>query len=126
MKQNIINLFSNLAGSILGLLGTIGFVMNIIEDKYESIKSQKDKKLHSKEIINRSENINELNFGTCPNIEPVPSKKLMRHEDSGNTFMLASQLEAFNAGQIDQTNSFMTEDRRDFPIKLSKVMPYPS
>ncbi len=89
MKQNIINLFSNLAGSILGLLGTIGFLINIVEGKYESMKSQNDKKLHSKEIINRSENMHELNFGTCPNIEPEASKKMIEYEDSGKYLRFA-------------------------------------
>lgn len=35
-NQPVSIFLSNLAGSIVGLLGTIGFFMNVIEDKYEN------------------------------------------------------------------------------------------
>lgn len=57
---------SNLAGSILGILGTVGFVMNLIEDKYEiylknkkQIKNFKSLKRGRIEILEKNMNTKE-------------------------------------------------------------------
>jgi hypothetical protein len=34
-KQDLIAYLSNLAGSIVGVMGVVGFFMNILEEKYE-------------------------------------------------------------------------------------------
>jgi hypothetical protein len=40
-KQDLILYFSNLAGSIVGVMGMVGFFMNLIEEKYEINKKKR-------------------------------------------------------------------------------------
>jgi hypothetical protein len=144
MKQNIINLFSNLAGSILGLLGTIGFVMSIIEGKYEDVKSKRNKRLYIHDIINRSETIHEINFGTSIAIDQEPSKFIeCTHEINFGTSIAIDQepsnfiectdfsdtlfVQSINGAYLPErkvlVNPILAEDKRDSPIKISKVLP---
>lgn len=44
--------FSNLAGSIVGLLGMLQFFMNFIEEKFESYKDCKGQKTNFKQLKN--------------------------------------------------------------------------
>jgi hypothetical protein len=40
-KQDLILYLSNLAGSIIGVMGMVGFFMNLIEEKYEKYKKNR-------------------------------------------------------------------------------------
>lgn len=41
LKQDLNTFFSNLSGSILGILGVAGFVMSLVEQKIETIKRKR-------------------------------------------------------------------------------------
>lgn len=53
---------SNLAGSIVGLYGTIRFIMNLVEEKYESYMKNRKHTLSLKEIQQRRIEIIEKNI----------------------------------------------------------------
>lgn len=54
--------FSNLAGSILGILGTVGFFMSTIEGKLEEFKSKRTMKHNFNQILCRRDDTFNLNF----------------------------------------------------------------
>jgi hypothetical protein len=57
---------SNLAGSIVGLYGTIKFIMNLLEGKYEDYMKNRKHTLSLKEIQRRRIEIIEKNMSILP------------------------------------------------------------
>ena len=96
--------------------------MNIIEGKYEDIKSRRNKRWYSHDIINRSETIHEINFGTSIAIDQEPSK-FIECTDFGDTLFVQSINDAYLPARKVLVNPFLAEDKRDSPIKISKVLP---
>lgn len=61
-KQDLIEYFSKLAGSILGILGAVGFIMNLFERNYEQAERNKKKQHTFKEIIDSRADLYYGNF----------------------------------------------------------------
>ncbi len=75
IKQTLISFFSNLAGSVLGIMSLIGFIMNLIEPRYEHYIRKWRNRSSSNKIIQTGNHIKKLNFKhskvghTNPNLE---------------------------------------------------------
>lgn len=74
-KQSMTQFFANLAGSVLGILGAVGFVMTKFEDRYEKLKRRIVHNHSFREIMSNRIDLQNLNL-----IEIKP--KLKRNEDS--------------------------------------------
>lgn len=59
---NLLTLLSNLAGSILGLISTIGFVMNLYEGKVEEFMHGRSLKHNLKKVAHYRRHLVMLNF----------------------------------------------------------------
>jgi hypothetical protein len=78
--------------------------------------------LYIHDIINRSETIHEINFGTSIAIDQEPSK-FIECTDFGDTLFVQSINDAYLPARKVLVNPFLAEDKRDSPIKISKVLP---
>jgi fatty acid-binding protein DegV len=56
--------FSNLAGSIVGLLGMIQFLMNFIEENFEIYRNRREQKTSFKQLKEKRRQIVDKNFTT--------------------------------------------------------------
>ncbi len=79
-KQDLIEYFSKLAGSVLGILGAVGFIMNLFERNYEKVERNKKKQLTFMEIIDTRAELYHGNFLELADVEvernyaePTPS-----------------------------------------------------
>ena len=78
---------SNLAGSIIGLLGTIGFLMNQFEGYYESYLANRKDSLNFKELKKRRIEIIDKNLYICETRDfkienpQVSSRELISYTD---------------------------------------------
>lgn len=63
-KETLDAYLSNLAGSILGILGTIGFLMNLVEEKYENYIRKRKKIRNYRKVCMNHKQIFEKNFIT--------------------------------------------------------------
>jgi hypothetical protein len=61
-ESDLITFLSNLSGSILGLLGLIGFIMNNIEENYESFVKKRNQRQAYKEFLRSSSEFLSKNF----------------------------------------------------------------
>ena len=62
LKQDLIEYFSKLAGSILGILGAVGFIMNLFERNYEKVERIKARQHTLNEIIDSRGMLYNRNF----------------------------------------------------------------
>jgi hypothetical protein len=68
-KQDLIEYFSKLAGSVLGILGAVGFIMNLFERNYEKVERNKKKQLTFMEIIDTRAELYHGNFLELADVE---------------------------------------------------------
>lgn len=85
-KQDLIVYLTNLAGSIVGMMGLVGFFMNIIEEYYENYEKRRINRV-SLLILerNRTQLVNKnfltLNMGNNPNLISNPSHSCLEFGD---------------------------------------------
>lgn len=70
-SSNFIILLSDLAGSVLGLIGIIGLFMNLIEDKYENFKKKRAKRLNLMQLSEHKSRLLQMNFMNKELVESI-------------------------------------------------------
>jgi hypothetical protein len=68
--QPMITLLSNLSGSLVGVLGGLGFIMRYIERMYLSYLSKRTKKIDLRKLYKKTKHLKYINF----NISPAPDR----------------------------------------------------
>jgi hypothetical protein len=74
-KQALVIYFSNLAGSILGVLGAIGFTLNLFEKNYEKYIKNRKIVMTLKQLIRAKYSLSEKNFATLPPVAIHPEPR---------------------------------------------------
>jgi hypothetical protein len=103
-ESDLITFLSNLAGSILGLLGLIGFIMNNIEENYESFVKKRNQRQAYKEFLRSSSEFLSKNFDDY-------SENIARHsnQEASRNLLLDHNLSL--TAEIDSDASHSTRNR---------------
>lgn len=115
-KQELVIYFSNLAGSILGVLGSIGFILNIIEKYYEFYMKNRITALSLKHLIQSNYSLSEKNFATLPIIEKAQTNHTDSHLNSLEYFNITMN----NKTSTDDLHIISTDRDREIQYPLSK------
>ena len=124
-RQSLSAFFSNLSGSILGILGTIGFVMNILEGKLEEIKLKATKKYNIIQLGHRRNNLYYLNFNEQQRNQTDKIKKIRKSRDLFDNLAMESHFETYyDIKKIEpKLQSTFGTDNSGLVIKMNKVAP---
>lgn len=138
IRQSLISFFSNLAGSVLGIMSLIGFIMNMIEPKYEDYMRTRRNRRTIKEIIYTGNHIKKVNFDRFKlgHIDTnVDSKILDKKATMDNVGNISIQDTVQNETVLDITREVHVINRRlynevlnggDLIFKKSKIVPIAS
>jgi hypothetical protein len=76
-KQDIYVYFSNIAASVLAVMGAFGFAMNFIEEKYEKFKKNRVVKRSLESLENNRRQLAEKNFISLKDdFQPIKTSNL--------------------------------------------------
>lgn len=79
-KQDIYVYFSNIAASVLAVMGAFGFAMNLIEEKYERYKKNRVVKSSLEYLENNRKQLAEKNFMTLEDdLKPMQSSNITEY-----------------------------------------------
>jgi hypothetical protein len=118
-KQTLITYFSNLAGSVLGIIGTIGLIMNLIEEKYEGYYAKYKYKLNTGQIFANRLAILNKNF----NLNKEPEFRRYNNLSHGTISDIDIEVTPENH---DKTNVYFYNRRKDQEsifTRVDKIVP---
>lgn len=136
IKQSLISFFSNLAGSVLGIMSLIGFIMNMIEPRYEDYMRTRRNRRTIKEIIYTGNHIKKVNFDRLKlgHIDSnAESRTLDQKATMDNMVNISFQNTSQNETVLDTNREVRVINRRlynevlnggDFIFKKSRVVPF--
>jgi hypothetical protein len=115
--------FSNLAGSLLGIIGTVGFFMSTIEGKLENIKKSRDMKHNFNQILQRRDNMLSLDFNEKSITAEILVINSTHDNKHSNASIYDSRFESENLDHLDLRNiTTIGIDNTDL-YKPTKVVP---
>ena len=117
--------FSNLAGSIIGILGTVGFIMSTFEGYIEEFEAKRRKKFNISYLSQTTSKLVELNFEK--KLAPIAdfTFKALKIDESVNALVSVSQPGTYPeilTTEFKISPQFFEDNTRIF-VKSSQVMP---
>ena len=98
---------SNLAGSIVGLLGTIRFLMNLLEARYEKYMQDRKDDLNLRQIIQRRIEIIEKNLSSSEmNLYDQTSRATDKRRSQATDRRLCGNISSIDIDTSIQYNSY--------------------
>lgn len=135
IKQSLISFFSNLAGSVLGIMSLIGFIMNMIEPKYEDYLIRRKNRRTINQIRDTGNHIKKVNFNPVKldYIDPNVEHRIFDHQATLENIMNISlqdkvqtetNLDTFKeVGVIDRLSYNGALNGSNFISKKGKIIP---
>jgi hypothetical protein len=130
LKLDLIAFFSNLSGSILGILGMVGYVMGLFEQKVEKIKGNFSKCYNLNRILHTRDKLFYQNFDRNIRLEHSKMKRDKMPSKPLDMLLEESQIEIGNQDQLDDAKNYSSLDigftKTSINKNLSRIVPLDS